>query len=139
MAAQPDFRGPTPAYEDSFGGLISRLLHDVTSLMRNEMALARMELSEAAAGTKRGVAGVAAGGAIAFAGFLALLASAILALAQVMEPWLAALIVGAVVTIVGLIMLMAARKNLSADAFRMERTQRGLRKDAHIAMTRRRL
>ena len=44
---------------------------------------------------------IAAGGLVLYAGALALIATAIIALAEVMEPWLAALIVGVLVTALG--------------------------------------
>jgi preprotein translocase subunit SecG len=57
-------------------------------------------------------------------------------LAQYMEAWLAALIVGAVVAIVGFIMLQSGKKKLDAGSFTPERTQESLRKDKEMVQRR---
>lgn len=121
---------------DSTAGLFSRLLNDVTALLRNEAALAKAELMEAMVDTRRGVGAVAVGGAAVFVGVLALAAAAILALSNVMEPWLAALIVGVVLGAIGWVMLSSAKKKLSLNAFGMHRTRDSLRKDATTATRR---
>jgi hypothetical protein len=121
---------------DSTAGLFSRLLNDVTALLRNEAALAKAELMEAMVETRRGVGAVAVGGAAVFVGVLALAAAAILALSNVMQPWLAALIVGLVLGVIGWVMLSSAKKKLSLNAFGMPRTRDSLRKDATTATRR---
>lgn len=135
MASQPRYTQQTSftssdATNDTVAGLLTRLVNDVTGLLRNEFALARVELSNAATDAKRGLGSIAASGAVMFGGYLALLAAAIFGLSYVMQPWLASLIVGAAAIIVGMIMLKAGQKKVSPSAFRMERTQESLRKDA---------
>jgi hypothetical protein len=116
----------------SLSGLVSSLLTDVTGLFRNELRLAKAEASDALAAVKAGVGGVALAGAIMFSGVLALLAAAILALAEVLDPWLAALIVGLAMTLVGYGLLQGARKKLTPPTFSLDRTQESLRKDAAL-------
>jgi Protein of unknown function (DUF1469). len=122
--------------QDSAGHLISRFVNDLAALFRNELALAKAELSRAVINVKVGIAGLAAGAAVLFAGGLALVAAAILGLAKVLEPWLAALVVGVVLGVVGLVMLQSAKGKLKSDNLSMERTQQSLRRDAQVVARR---
>jgi hypothetical protein len=122
-------RQPDP---DSAAGLLSRLVNDVSALFRNEVALAKAELTRAANRAKVGAVSMATGAAVLVAGLLALVAAAILALAQVVEPWLAALLIGAALAIVGFVMLSSGKKKIEPSAFTLERTQQSLRRDSEI-------
>lgn len=115
--------------DESAPGLLGRLIDDVTQLFRNELALARAETMEAAHRAKSGVGAVATGGAVLLAGVLALVAAAILGLAHVVAPWLAALIVGVVLAAVGYGMVAAGRRQLEPSNFNLERTQASMRRD----------
>ena len=93
MAKQPPFQ-VTPASEssrvdrepDSTAGLLSRLMGEVSTLFRKEIALAKAEVSEAASEAKAGAISLVAGGAIVFAAVLVLLGAIVLLLAERMEP-----------------------------------------------------
>lgn len=122
-------RTARPLQDESAPGLLGRLIEDVTSLFRNELALARAETMEAAQTAKRGVGAVATGGAVALLGGVALVAAAVLGLATVVDAWLAALIVGAVLAVIGYAMLAAGRKRLEPSNFTLHRTQESLRRD----------
>ena len=115
--------------EESAGGLLGRLIDDVSQLFRNEIALARAEVRESVGKAKAGIGAVAVGGAVLLVGALALVAALILGLAEVVEPWLAALIVGAIFAVVGYVMLQAGKRKLEPSNFAFERTQESLRKD----------
>lgn len=125
---------PTPVDRDpeTAVGLLRRLGDDLATLLRKELALATAEVSRGVDDLKTGLASVATAGAVLYAGFLVLLASAVLGLGQVMDLWLAALIVGAVVAIIGFVMLQAGRKKLSAASLRPERAQESLRRDREM-------
>lgn len=110
-------------------GLVRRLAEEVTTLFTKEIALLKVETTSAINDTKSGITSMAAGGAVLYAGLLFLLASATLALAEVMEPWLAALIVGGVVAIIGAIMLASGKRKLEPAAFKPEHTTASLEKD----------
>jgi hypothetical protein len=125
-----------PSEQESAANLLSRLVGDLTALLRNELALAKAELSKAATNVKVGVAGIAAGAAVLLAGALALVAAAILGLSEVMAPWLAALIVGVALGVIGFVMLQSAKKKLEPSALSMERTQHSLRRDAEVVARR---
>jgi O-antigen ligase len=109
---------------------------DLTALFRNELALAKAEFAKAASNVKLGVAGMAVGAAVLLAGALSLVAAAILGLAEVMEPWLAALVVGVALGVIGFVMLQSAKKKFEPSALSMERTQTSLRRDAEVVARR---
>lgn len=112
----------------SAGDLLRQLLGEVTVLLRKELALAASEVSQSVDEAKSGATRMATGGAVLYAGLLFLLAAATLWLSTRMELWQSALIVGAVVTIIGFIMLQTGKRHMSAKSFTPERTVRSLRK-----------
>ncbi|WP_148861245.1 phage holin family protein [Marinobacter fonticola] len=138
--AQNEFTGPKTAYtapEDQskqdertkFYGLIKHLADDVALLLRKELALAASEVSTSVNDTKKGMAGLVSGSVVLNSGFIFLLAAATLGLAEVMQAWLAALIVGAVATVIGLIMVQAGKKKFQASSFRPDHTLEEMHKD----------
>jgi hypothetical protein len=80
-----------------------------------------------------GAAEMIAGGVVVYAGFLALVAAAILGLATVLQPWLAALIVGLVVIAIGAVAIFKGRRDVEPANLRPDRTLRTLREDAEWA------
>lgn len=118
-----------PEYDSSVGGLLRQLTREVPSLFTKELALAKAELSDSLRATKAGAASVATGGAVLLAGFIVLLMAGVYGLSNVMAPWLAALIVGGVVVIVGLVMVSAGKKKFQASSFKPDRTIQSINKD----------
>jgi hypothetical protein len=118
-------------------GLFSDLWRETTTLVHEEAQLAKAEMSEKVRQVTTGAGEIAAGGAILFAGFIVLLFAAVGALDMMMETphavWLAPLIVGLVVMIIGYIALSRGRKNLQAESLAPERTLASLRRDAELA------
>lgn len=112
--------------------LVRRLADEVTTLFTKEIALLKVETSNAIREAQTGIGSMAAGGAVLYAGFLFLLVSAFLGLSLVVEGWLAALIVGAVVAIIGAIMLASGRRKLEASSLKPEYTQAALQKDREM-------
>ena len=121
-----------PDQDSSVRGLLRQLTREVPSLFTKELALAKAELSESMRATKAGAASVATGGAVLLAGFIILLMSAVYFLSTLMEPWLAALIVGGVVVVIGLIMVSAGKKKFEASSFKPDRTIHSLHKDKEV-------
>jgi hypothetical protein len=119
----------SPRDAESVPSLLRRLADDVTSLFAQELALLKSETSSAIGEMKSGLVSLATGGAVAFMGVLFLLLAAVFGLAEVMAPWLAALIVGGIVTLIGAAMLAAGRKRLEPSTLRPRHTQSALRKD----------
>jgi hypothetical protein len=122
-------RGARALDDESAPGLLGRLVDDITKLFRNELALARAETMEAAQRAKGGIGAVATGAGVLLLGALALVAAVILGLAEVMAPWLAALLVGVVLAVVGYVMVSSGKKRLEPSNFTLERTQESLRRD----------
>ena len=113
-------------------GLIGRLFGDFTSLLRNEVALAKAELADSTDRAKAGMAALIGAVATLLAGALVLVAALVLGLAEVMEPWLAALIVGGVITVVGIVLLIAAKKKLLPPHVEIDRTRAAVRSDVDV-------
>jgi xanthine/uracil permease len=86
----------------SLGELFADLARDTGVLVRQEVGLATTELTHKATRAGRELATVAVGGLVAYAGLLAILAAIIISLAAAGLPWwLAALVVGVVVALIG--------------------------------------
>jgi uncharacterized protein YacL len=117
-------------------GLLRQLLNEVSTLFRKEIALATAEVTEALSEVKVAAVSMASGGAVLFAGLLVLLASAVLALNLVVPHWLAALIVGVIVTAIGYVMIHSGKEKLNASTFKPERTQRSLQEDKDMLQRR---
>jgi hypothetical protein len=135
-AGNPGATAYTARDSESTAGLLSRLVGEVSTLVRKEIALAKAEISEAVSDAKAGAVSIAAGGALLFAAALILFAAIILLLSEVMEPWLAAFIVCAVVGIIGFVLMQSGKKKLSASSFTPERAQESLRKDKEMVQRR---
>jgi xanthine/uracil permease len=117
---------------ESTAGLLSRLLGDFTALVRNEVALAKAELADSASRARAGMVALIAAVATLLAGALTLIAALILGLAEVMEPWLAALVVGVVFAAVGLVLLRGAKSKLLPPHVEIERTRAAGRHDVDV-------
>jgi hypothetical protein len=114
--------------------LMRRLLNEVATLFRQELALARAEFMRSFSRILVSGASVATGAAVLYAGVLVLLAAAVLGLATVVEPWLAALIVGVVVGVIGYIMVHAGIKALRETPVKPEVTAESLKRDKDVLM-----
>jgi lipopolysaccharide export LptBFGC system permease protein LptF len=119
--------------ERSVASLLSDLARDFSLLIRQEVALAKAEASEKVGQLGMGIGMMAAGGFVAFAGLIVLMFAGVYALALVMEPWQAALIVGGVVTLLGLILVFVGKSKLSADKLTPQRTIQSIKDDARWA------
>ncbi len=101
MAYTPDAR--------SLGDLFADLTREITTLVRNEMALARTEMSANLSRVLRHVGAIAAGGVVALAGVFTLAAFLVLVLIQAgMPAWASALVVGIALAAVGAMVAMRA-------------------------------
>jgi hypothetical protein len=112
--------------------LLKQLTGELSTLFRQEVALASAEFSRSLSSLMTSATSIAAGAAIVFAGLLVLLAAAVLALAQWLEPWLAALLVGIGVVIIGGLMLLAGKQKLHPEQLKPERSVDSLRRDKDV-------
>lgn len=127
-----------PLRDDRSLGQILRDLRDETStLLRQEVDLAKTEMSEKAATVGSNLGSVAVGGAVAFAGALTLLAALTLGLISLMSElmsrdvamWLAPLIVGLVLAVVGYSLIKKALQALKQEGLAPRRTTQSLKEN----------
>lgn len=107
---------PGRGQEATTGQLVSQLSAEMKRLISDELRLAQLEVSGKAkkAGVGVGMFGVA--GVTALYGVAALLAAAVLALALVVDAWLAALIVAAALFVVAGGVALLGKKRVAAAA-----------------------
>lgn len=96
MTQEPE----APPDQLSTAQLIEQLSTQVSTLVRDEMALATAELKRKGARAGVGIGVSSVGGLLALYGLGTLIAAAVLGLAMVLDAWLAALIVGVVLLVV---------------------------------------
>jgi hypothetical protein len=113
-------------------GLLRRLTEELSTLLRQELALATAEISRSLRLMLGGAASVAVGGAVLYAGLLAMLAAAILGLATVLQPWLASLVIGAAVALIGGVLVLAGVRSFDPSTLKPSRTAQSLRKDKDV-------
>jgi hypothetical protein len=120
----------TTADNRSLGELFADLSRESSTLLRQEMALAKAELSKKASEAGRQAAMLAVGGLVAYAGFLTLIAFVVLALSEILDPWISALLVGAVVTGIGAFLVMSGIERLKQMSPKPDQTVQSLKEDA---------
>ncbi|MGH8270127.1 MAG: phage holin family protein [Steroidobacteraceae bacterium] len=130
----PPAAGPANGDRESQSafGLLRRLTDELSTLVRQELVLATAEISRSMRVMLSAAASLAVGGAVLFAGLLAMLAAAILGLATVLHPWLAALVIGAAVVILGIVLVLAGIRSLDPSTLKPSRTTESLRKDKDV-------
>lgn len=120
----------------SFAQVVRDALDHVQEIIRSEIRLAKTELQEEAVSAKRGAIYVSAGAlcGIFAAGFLLL--ALIYLLALFIPAWIAALIVGALVGLVSMVLLSLGRRYLRGLRIVPERTAATLKEDVRWAQQR---
>ncbi len=91
--------------EPTVGDLLGTLANSTASLMRQEVRLVTTEMAQKATHAGRAVGMVGLGGAVLHAGVLVLAVALVFGLAAVVPTWLSAVIVGALATLTGAMML----------------------------------
>jgi hypothetical protein len=108
MAYAPDAR--------SLGDLFSDLTREISTLVRNEMALARVEMSTKLSRAARHAGTLALGAVVALAGVFTLAASLVLVLVTAgMPAWGAALLVGLGLAAIGAVVAMRSVNALKQE------------------------
>jgi xanthine/uracil permease len=117
----------------SVGALLRDLANDVTALIRQELMLARTETQDKLHQTIMAVVAMIAGALVAFAALIILLDALVYGLTEAgLQRWLAALIVGGVVAIIGFILVRKGQNDLSASRLAPDRTAANVRKDINL-------
>lgn len=99
-------------HEAPAGQLVKQLSEQVSRLVRDELKLATVEMTGKAKTGARGAGLLGGGGVAAFYGTGCLIACAIIALAGVLRPWLAALIVGVALFVIAGLAALSGRSSL---------------------------
>ena len=98
------------------GDLLATLSTQVNQLFRQEVQLAQAEMTRKAAKAGQNVALIVLGAVLANSALLAIIAALIIRLAQVMDAWLAAALVGIILAVVaGLLVQVGVRKLKEID------------------------
>jgi hypothetical protein len=98
--------------ERPIGELVQRLSQQTSTLIRQEMRLAQAELTAKGKHAGRGAGMFGSAGLVALYGVGALVAAAIVGIGTLLEPWIAAVIVGAVLLAVAGILALAGKKQV---------------------------
>jgi MFS family permease len=102
--------------EPTTGELVKRLSEQVSVLVRDELKLAQLEMTRKGKQAGIGAGMLGGGGLIALYAVGCLLAGAILGLSRVLDPWLAALIVGAALLLVSGVAALTGKARLQKAA-----------------------
>jgi len=101
-----------PEQDKPLGALVQDLSRQTSTLIRQEMRLAQAELTEKGRHAGKGAGMFGGAGVVALYGVGALVAAAILGLATVLEPWIAAAAIGAGLLLVAGILALTGKKEL---------------------------
>jgi membrane protein len=96
MAELTDSHGRADESSNSVGDLVRQLSEQTTTLIRQELRLATAEMHEKGRQAGSGAGMIGGAGLVGLYGVGALVAAAIIGLGTLVEPWLAAAIVGVV-------------------------------------------
>ena len=119
-----------PMENKPLGDLFSDLASDMSSLVRQEVALAKLEVTQKAKHVGRNVGYLVVGGAVAYAGLLAVIAAIIMLLDRYMPTWGAALLVGVVVALIAWLLIGKALAGLQQTDLTPRETVETLKEDA---------
>ena len=119
-----------PMENKPLGDLFGDLATDMSSLVRQEVALAKLEITQKAKYLGRNVGYLVVGGAVAYAGMLAVIAAIIMFLDKYMPAWGAALLVGVVVALIAWLMIGKAMSALQQADLTPHETVETLKEDA---------
>jgi VIT1/CCC1 family predicted Fe2+/Mn2+ transporter len=122
------------AAEPSLGQLFGDLAKDVQTLFKQELTLAKTETTQSAKRAAMDVAKIVAGALVLYTGVIFLLGAAVFGLRELDLPWsLSALIVGAVVAVIGLFLVLRAKSDLTSGSLAPTETIESLKQDGEWA------
>jgi hypothetical protein len=101
-----------PEREASTSELVKQLSEHVSALVRDELKMARLEMTRKGRFAGLGAGMYGASGLAALYAIACMLAAAIIAIAGVIRPWLAALIVGLVLAVVSAVAALMGRSRM---------------------------
>jgi uncharacterized membrane protein YqjE len=105
---------PTRPPDEPIGALVHRLSEQIPELVRSELRLAQAELAQKGKRAGLGLGMFSAAGLLAWFGLATLIATAVLALAEVLPAWAAALVVAGVLFAAAAVIALAGKKEVEA-------------------------
>jgi uncharacterized membrane protein YqjE len=105
-------RFPRTDDDRSVGELVNQLSQQTSTLVRQELRLAQTELQEKGQRVGRGAGMFGGAGLVALYGVGALVAAAIIGIGTLLEPWIAAVIVGVVLLAIAAVLALMGRKQV---------------------------
>jgi len=135
-AAGLDRGGGAGGENRSLGELLGRVSTDLSTLMRQEVALAKVEIKEEATRAGKASGMLAGAGAIGYLVLVFLALTLMFALDAVMPTGWAALITAAVLGVVAAVLFVLGRKRLQQVNPKPEQTVETLKEDVQWAKTR---
>jgi len=124
-----------PSADQSVGSLLSQLVRELGDLVRQELRLAQAETGEKIVQAQSGAMSLFAGLLVGFVALIILAQAVVLALSITLAPWLASIIVGVALAIIGFILVKVGQSSLKADALTPDRTIRTLREDKDMLVS----
>jgi uncharacterized membrane protein YqjE len=115
---------------------LSHLVHESIDLVKQEMELAKAELQENIQRAVRGVVELTSGAAFLLVGLAMLMVGAFLGLGLVVPYWASALIVGAVPTLMGLVLVMKGKSDANPKNLELDRSKEELRQTKNLIQER---
>ena len=130
MSAQPQANKTEHGSDPTLGALVHDLTEQLSTLVRDEMRLAQAEMTQKGKKAGIGIGLFSGAGLMAFFGLAALIATAILVLALLVDAWVAALIVTIVLFAIAGVLALMGKKNVSqATPAKPEEAMEGLKQD----------
>ena len=96
--------------DESVGELVKRAASQTAELVRKEIQLGQLEIKDTGRRAGKGVGLLGGAGLVAFYGGAALIAAAVLGLAEAVDPWLSALIVGLILLVIAAVVGLVGKK-----------------------------
>lgn len=123
------------AHERTTGQIIGDIVDETRTLVRQEIELAKLEVKEAVSVRVQALAAAAAAAFLGFIGLVFALVTVAMALATVLEPWAAWLIVTGGLFLLATVALLIARSRARAVPMEPEKTKRSIEENVRWART----
>ncbi|MFY9553913.1 MAG: phage holin family protein [Blastocatellia bacterium] len=114
---------------ESFGELLGDLASNSAALVRDEIELAKQEMTEKATVIRSGLVLAAIGSVIGLVAILTLTAAAVIGLSKYVGAGTSALIIGAVLALIGFITVFVGVGNIKRTSLKPEQTIETLEED----------
>ena len=115
------------------GSIVTGIVEDLQNIVRGEVQLAKTELKEEATLMGKGAGKIGAGVFFGLVGFIFLMLGVTYVLNQWLEMWLSALIVGAVLALIGAILAMSGKSQMQSADLKPDKTIQSVKEDKEWA------